>query len=208
MLTCSIDLSCRKKGPVVKVKTISNLEKYTAYQKRLLQLADGDYVAARVLYYFGSVYPVVIRLLREALEKYLKLLYLLLADMPDREADGRIRVFNHCLGNVAAECAKLANGDLRYTTVLTDRYFQGILKMSDKGKYGTVTRYPAAFTVPGNIVDIFDHAVKDTRSNLLGVDDDPVDRAETWKDIPGWRSVDSATLRRAFHHANKRFPAT
>ena len=207
-MTSGLDLSCRKRGPALDVKMILKPEKYTAYQKRLLLLADGDYVAARVLFYHGSFYPVVIRLLREALEKYLKLLYLLLADVPDREADGRLRKFNHRLGNVAAECAKLANRDSRYTMVLTHPHFRDILEMQDQGKYETVTRYPADFSVPGNIVDIFDHAIKDTRSGLLGVDDDPVDRVVTWKDIPEWGFVDSATIRRVFHHANKRFPAT
>ena len=205
-MTGGLDLSCRNRGPALNVKIILKPEKYTAYQKRLLLLADGDYVAARVLFYHGSFYPVVIRLLREALEKYLKLLYLLLADVPDREADGRLRVFNHRLGNVAAECAKLANGDLRYTMVLTHPRFRNILEMSDQGKYETVTRYPAPFVVPGSIVDIFDHAIKNTRSDLLGVDDDPVDRVEMWKNMPEWRSIDSVTIRRAFHHANKRFP--
>ena len=67
-MTSGFDLSCRKRGPALDVKMIPMPEKYTAYQKRLLLLADGDYVAARVLFYHGSFYPVVIRLLREALE--------------------------------------------------------------------------------------------------------------------------------------------
>ena len=186
---------------------VKSVESLTSYRRGWLIHADSDYVAVRVLYYVGSLYPQVLRLCRDALEKYLKLLLLeLMGDQapPDgKEADECLqKKFGHDLVKLREACVSHARDMGRM--VLRNRPFVNGIEMLKSEQYETSARYPAELSFAGNTVQIFDHLIHDVGDVCLKLSQETplevVIRTLGLSEAAGWPCLNREIVVDGFHH--------
>lgn len=182
----------------------TKFESLSTYQQWLLRHADSDYVAARVLYFTGYFYPQVLSKLHEALEKHVKLLYLILTGIPDQKADGVLKKYRHRLGVLRQDCVSAAGHDARIRIAIEDQHFVGAIHDLDTYNYQATARYPGPFAVSSSsIVQIFDEMIFRIRDFCLRIDQSPVKVVfENVGSLAEWPPVKSEFVRQAFYHDN------
>ena len=214
------------------IQPTKSIRALSPYQQVLLIHADSDYVTARVLYYTGSFYPQVLRLCRDALEKYLKLLLLKVMEdraPQDKEADAYLMRFGHHLIKLREACCRqakvsYAQGKQRpdypghpELHLLDDKRFVSTVEMVERNHYEVSTRYPKTFSFPGSIVQMFDRMIHGVRNWCLELTETtPLEVIhmltvaaipEKWPELneEKWPELNEEFISAAFHHQNKKF---
>ncbi len=180
---------------------------FTPYQKWLVRLADSDYIAARLLWYLTPLYPQVLSKSHEAIEKYLKLLYVLLAKVPDSDADLELKkTFRHDLKKLREHCAQFARDETRIQIGIAGRSFVAYIEFLDTANYGMVARYPNTYAFPGNVIRIVDSVIHTLRNWCLQIEFSPVQTVtEQFRAVEGWPTPNPEIVSVAFHYQNERY---
>ncbi len=189
--------------------TTTTLDQLTPFQQWMLRHADSDYVAARLIYYTNTCYPVVPFLCREAVEKYLKLLLLRIKRIPDTEAGAEIRSYRHRLVEILKACqSSTANeSDPRLWMLSKDKQLIDSVSFVDDQRYEAVARYPNTFALPGNVVQIFDSLISQVRDFYLEMKDtNPLEIVfDRLGQMVGWPIQNKQLVTTAFHDQNEKF---